>query len=46
MNKTEIKELIKICKENNLNPKNLIEFNQAIKIYKNEILQNNQQHLD
>mgnify|MGYP003669731544 FL=1 len=38
MNKTEIKELIKICKENNLNPKNLIEFNKAIKIYKNEIL--------
>ena len=35
MNKTEIKKLLSICKENNLNPKNLKEFNQAIKIYKN-----------
>ena len=36
MKPDQLQELIKICKENNLNPKNLIQFNKAIKIYKNE----------
>ena len=35
MTKQQLKILISICKENNLNPKNLKEFNQAIKIYRN-----------
>jgi hypothetical protein len=35
MNKTEIKSLLLICEQHNLNPKNLKQFNQAIKIYKN-----------
>jgi hypothetical protein len=34
MNKTQIQQLLEICKANNLNPKNLIQFNKAIKIYK------------
>jgi hypothetical protein len=32
----QLKQLLEICKTHNLNPKNLIEFNKAIKIYKNE----------
>jgi hypothetical protein len=36
MKNKQLKELLRICKQNNLNPKNLIEFNQAIKIYKDE----------
>lgn len=35
MKQHQLQQLIKICKENNLNPKNLKQFNQAIKIYKN-----------
>ncbi len=30
----QLPKLLRICKTHNLNPKNLIEFNQAIKIYK------------
>ena len=44
MDKTEIKSLLIICEQHKLNPKNLKQFNQAIKIYKNgknKILQNN-----
>ena len=36
MNRNQLQKLLSICKENNLNPKNLKQFNQAIKIYKNE----------
>ena len=37
----ELKTLLEICKANNLNPKKLKQFNQAIKIYKDELIRNN-----
>jgi len=36
MSKEQLKELLNICSQYNLNPKKLKEFNQAIKIYRNE----------
>jgi len=36
MTKQQLKELLNICRQYNLNPKKLKEFNQAIKIYRDE----------
>ena len=41
MKNKQLNQLLEICKANNLNPKNLIEFNQAIKIYKDDTNKNN-----